>query len=66
MADLEFRVSPTLDGFDDPETLRYLIAGAPTERPETFNCPSPIAGRYVRTLKRTTGMLCFNELEVFA
>ena len=63
---MEFRVSPTLDGFDTRESLCYYRPGIPTVRPETFTCTTPITGRYVRALKRKDGnYLCFVELEVY-
>ena len=64
--DIEFRVSPTLDGLDKPESLCFNRPGKSTGRPETFVCTTPITGRYVKTLRKAySNFLCFDELEVF-
>ena len=62
---MQFRVSPTLDGFDKPESFCYYRPGIPTVTPKTFTCTTPITGRYVRALKKSPDFLCLLDLEVY-
>lgn len=63
---MEFRVATSAAGLASASAVCYYRSGTPTTRPETFNCNSPIVGRYVKASQLTTsGYFCFVELEVY-